>query len=85
MTARILDQLATDMEEYRRHKLGPEDMTPLHRLHCQLVTFMRTVPPWTRQEYVALIDHADDVAATVPQEPSRRGPAPVATRPASAP
>jgi len=59
----ILDQLATDMQEHRQHKLDPTEMTPLHRLHCALVTFMRTVPPWTRQDYVALVEHADEAAA----------------------
>jgi len=52
--ANIRDQLAADMAEYRRHNLEPADMTPLHRLHCRLVAFMRAVPPWTRQEYIAL-------------------------------
>jgi hypothetical protein len=72
MRVSILQQLAIDVREYERHKLDPADMTPLHRLHCQLVAFMRTVPPWSRQEYAALIEDADRQAATAPPEPARR-------------
>jgi len=61
----ILDQLQTDMQEFRRHKLDPEDMTPLHRLHLHLVALLRTEPPWTRQDYIALVEHADRAATAL--------------------
>jgi len=59
------------MQEFRRHKLDAADMKPLHRVRCALVAFMGTVPPWSRQEYVALIKHADRQAASAsaPQPP----------------
>lgn len=65
MRPAILQELDRDLLEFERHRLDPPDRTLLHRLYLELVDYMRTEPPWSTRDFVALVEYADRRASAI--------------------